>query len=531
MPWTRTPEDIEQASGYMDALRSKPEHHIDTSAYVSPEAHVHTEALKIGPESWVAGQAILRGDITMGEQCTINAMASLSGKITMGNGVRVASLTTIVGFNHRFDDLEKPIYQQAHTCKGIEIGDDVWIGANVVICDGVKVGSHSVIAAGAVVVKDVAEYSIVGGNPARLIRDRRVSKQRRSTNVEQTLIDLNAQITEQWQNVLRNYEAKYKGEPIYLDPQYGQPTLRAWCDAIEIAGGFGETPSLESREALIHRLKSYQEAKYGLIFSDNKEPPPADKLIHLPDGYHFLAVGYALECLGSNLPNEIKAIDKLEYDEVEAHLESLNWKDAAWDAGSWVDHYGTGMYHNLRHHHSSVRPDHLFAWLDRNCDPATGMWGAQTREQQWLQAVNGFYRLTRGTYAQFGRELPYPESSIDTILSHCRLNGNFLEHNINACNVLDIVHPLWLCSKQSPHRKSEIQEIIEIQLLAIAPRWQKNYGFSFAPGMPAGLQGTEMWLSVVAIAANYLGLEDHISFKPQGVHRLAATYPLPSTDS
>ena len=65
-------------------------------------------------------------------------------------------------------DLE--VFRQPLTSKGIRVGDDVWIGSHVVILDGVTVGSRSVLAAGAIVTKDVAEGAIVGGNPAKFIR-------------------------------------------------------------------------------------------------------------------------------------------------------------------------------------------------------------------------------------------------------------------------------------------------------------------------------------------------------------------------
>lgn len=62
--------------------------------------------------------------------------------------------------------------KEAH-CKGsIIVEDDVWIGANVIICSGVKIGRGAVLAAGSVVTKDVAPYSVVGGNPAKIIKYR-----------------------------------------------------------------------------------------------------------------------------------------------------------------------------------------------------------------------------------------------------------------------------------------------------------------------------------------------------------------------
>ena len=112
----------------------------------------------------------------------------------------------------------------------------------------------------------------------------------------------------------------------------------------------------------------------------------------------------------------------------------------------------------------------------------------------WLQPVNGFYRLTRGAYAHFGLPAPYVESAIDTILAHTRINGGFETRNVNACNVLDIVHPLWLCKQQSDFRRAEID----------------------APG----LQGAEMWLAIMYIAADALGWTRELPYTPRGVHWL-----------
>ena len=70
-------------------------------------------------------------------------------------------------------DLERPIYQQAVTSKGIEIGQDVWLGAHVGIKDGVKIGDHAVIGMNSMVTKDIDKHAIVAGNPARLIRYRK----------------------------------------------------------------------------------------------------------------------------------------------------------------------------------------------------------------------------------------------------------------------------------------------------------------------------------------------------------------------
>ena len=71
-------------------------------------------------------------------------------------------------------DIKPTIQEKITEYKKVYIGDDVWIGTNAMILDGVTIGSHAVIAAGAVVTKDVPEYAIVGGVPAKIIKYRKV---------------------------------------------------------------------------------------------------------------------------------------------------------------------------------------------------------------------------------------------------------------------------------------------------------------------------------------------------------------------
>ncbi len=78
----------------------------------------------------------------------------------------------LAGGNHGTAISDVPMYYQPYTSKGISIGDDVWIGANSVIVDGVSVGSGSIIAAGSIVIKDVEPLSLVAGNPAKFIKHR-----------------------------------------------------------------------------------------------------------------------------------------------------------------------------------------------------------------------------------------------------------------------------------------------------------------------------------------------------------------------
>ena len=108
------------------------------------------------------------GDFSeLGTGCRIHSNVKIGDYVIMGPDVKIYSR------DHIFDDIDKPIALQGKVAKETTIGDDVWIGANVVITAGANIGDHSVIAAGSIVTNDVPEYAIVGGNPARVIRSRR----------------------------------------------------------------------------------------------------------------------------------------------------------------------------------------------------------------------------------------------------------------------------------------------------------------------------------------------------------------------
>lgn len=114
------------------------------------------------------------GNIKIGSGCSINPYTILygHGNLTIGNNVLIAGHCLIIPANHKFEDLGRPINKQGLSKKGILIEDDVWIGAGSRILDGVKIGKGAIIAAGAVVNKDVEPYTIVGGVPAKFIKKR-----------------------------------------------------------------------------------------------------------------------------------------------------------------------------------------------------------------------------------------------------------------------------------------------------------------------------------------------------------------------
>lgn len=115
--------------------------------------------------------------LEMGDNVGIaqNCFIQVRGKISIGNNVIFGPGVSVFSESHIFDDPELPVVLQGEKRQGVKIEDGVWVGAQAVILDGVRVGKNSIIAAGSVVNKDVPEYSIVGGVPAKVIKYRKQS--------------------------------------------------------------------------------------------------------------------------------------------------------------------------------------------------------------------------------------------------------------------------------------------------------------------------------------------------------------------
>ncbi len=485
--------------------------------FVSPLASVSPDAFSLGDRSYVAAGAYLTGELSIGRDCSVNVYTVVRGDVRIGDAVRIGAHTSILGFNHTMDDPDTEVFRQPLTSRGIRVGNDVWIGSHVVVLDGVQVGDRAVLAAGAVVTKDVPAGAVVGGNPARVLKWRVPPvdplRERVRAFGDAARASARAVLERSW-----NTEAR-----LFVDRPGAAPTVRAQCDAVELAELLlGSAPPQLPAEQQLARLRGWQDATTGLVApidakgAQRHPPDPHDADV----AYHVLCVGYALELLGSQFAHPVRMATETTPAAVVALCEHLPWATEAWTAGHWVDALGTAVHMTRRR--GDVVPagveEALVGWLVAHADPATGVWGAARETDGMLQPVNGFYRASRGTFAQFGVPMPYPERVVDTVLAHARDERFFAPGRRDACNVLDVAHPLWL-TRASGHRAAEVASLARELLDAALDGWTPDAGVAFAEGGEPGLQGTEMWLAIVWYLADLLGLADELGYRPRGVHR------------
>jgi len=147
---------------------------------VSPRAEVElSPLLKIGKGTQIGSFTKIKatdGPLTIGANVTVGSNSFLSADkegVSIGDNTMFGPNVTVVGNNYRFDRLDIPMCQQEKTSRGIRIGNDVWIGSGAIILDGVTICDGVIVGAGAVVSRDIAEYQVVAGVPAKVIKDRR----------------------------------------------------------------------------------------------------------------------------------------------------------------------------------------------------------------------------------------------------------------------------------------------------------------------------------------------------------------------
>lgn len=117
--------------------------------------------------------AFFGSQCTLGDNSSIGVNSELNGPVEIGNNVMMGPEVVVYTQNHEFKDRSRTMIEQGYQeVKGVKIGNDVWIGRRVIILPGVTIGNGCVIGAGAVVTKSFPDYSIIGGNPACIIKMR-----------------------------------------------------------------------------------------------------------------------------------------------------------------------------------------------------------------------------------------------------------------------------------------------------------------------------------------------------------------------
>lgn len=148
---------------------------IDEHAFLSAPGDTRIElgdGVEIRPYVFLETQG--GGFIRIGARTAVNPFSLLYGYGGLSIGARcmIAGGAIVVAASHRSDDRSRPMIDQGSIGAGIEIGDDVWLGAGARVLDGVKIGSGTIVGAGAVVTESLPGGVIAAGVPAKVIRNR-----------------------------------------------------------------------------------------------------------------------------------------------------------------------------------------------------------------------------------------------------------------------------------------------------------------------------------------------------------------------
>ena len=136
------------------------------------------QGITIGNGVFVGRNTILsckNGDIVIEDRANIgfNSEIFSASRVRLGKRTLVAAYTYLVGGDHLYDRVDVPVLEQGRTTQGIDVDENVWLGAHVVVTDGSRIGRDAIIGAGAVVTGEIPDFAIAAGVPARVVRDRR----------------------------------------------------------------------------------------------------------------------------------------------------------------------------------------------------------------------------------------------------------------------------------------------------------------------------------------------------------------------
>jgi acetyltransferase-like isoleucine patch superfamily enzyme len=141
---------------------------------VIPRAQHHERhRLSVGKNTLIESLCAIctwHGDVILEDGASIGIGSIVMGPVSIGEGSACSQNCFISGQSHHYEDVSKNFLRQGIQTGQVVIGKNVWIGANSVILPGVKIGDNSVIGAGSIITDDVPAYSVVTGNPARIIK-------------------------------------------------------------------------------------------------------------------------------------------------------------------------------------------------------------------------------------------------------------------------------------------------------------------------------------------------------------------------
>jgi acetyltransferase-like isoleucine patch superfamily enzyme len=123
------------------------------------------------PDVWITAPGNARVRIGEGTFLNLGVMVAAEELVEIGDNCMLANGCFVTDSSHRYDDPEKPVPWQGFTTKGpTRIGDNCWLGANVVVTSGVTIGERCVIGANSVVTKNIEPFSVAAGAPAKVLR-------------------------------------------------------------------------------------------------------------------------------------------------------------------------------------------------------------------------------------------------------------------------------------------------------------------------------------------------------------------------
>ncbi len=130
-------------------------------------------ALRVGKNVNIERKAVFGPLLEIGDNSGVGISCEMYGPVSIGKNVMMGPEVVVYTSGHKFDRTDIPMMEQGFSePKTVVIGDDVWIGRRVIIMPGVKIGNGCVIGAGAVVTKDIPDYSVAVGVPARVVKKR-----------------------------------------------------------------------------------------------------------------------------------------------------------------------------------------------------------------------------------------------------------------------------------------------------------------------------------------------------------------------